>query len=286
MAQGPAPHTLKVLAPALSLLVRIPPLSQAAASSTSPRPRPQFLPFPPLVSPPPDRVTPKEAQNKRRDNTSRVLCSQAPPPSGGRSVCCTAVVRVCAVCFCRAAHICVLRGELGFQELSSNPTLSLKGPSSSQPRAALPSYGVRWPNPEIGLHWPHRSLRPTLPQMTQDEGSGERIGQTALKIFPQPDARNPELPEAWGSDQTRTMLRVALGCWGTSLFLFERFVTIKQIPGISRRPRGSNRHKVRPQVATVRKGAPSRLARSRKAWTTSGTQLSPPKLPDPNQPRK
>lgn len=82
------------------------------------------------------------------------------------------------------------------------------------------------------------------------------------------------------------MLWVALGCWGISLFLFERFVTIKQIPGVSRPPRGSNRHKVRPQVATVRKGAPNRLARSRKDWTTSGTQLSPPKLPDPKQPRK
>lgn len=131
MGQGPTPHTLKVPAPSLSLLVRIPPLGQAAAFSTSR----VLLPFFPLVSPPPVRVTPKEAQNKRQDNTSRVLCSQAPPPSGGRSVCCAAVVRVRAVCFCRAAHICVLRGELGFQELCSNPTLSLKGTSSSQPRA-------------------------------------------------------------------------------------------------------------------------------------------------------
>lgn len=52
-----------------------------------------------------------------------------------RTVCvcvCTCACRAC-LCFCRVAHICVLGlGGLELQELCSNPTLSLRAPSSAK----------------------------------------------------------------------------------------------------------------------------------------------------------
>lgn len=139
--------------------------------------------------------------------------------AGRRSVC-----RAC-LCFCRSARVCVLGVGLRLQELCSNPTLSLRGPSSGQAGAgpllagAVAEFGDRTP---LAQPLPAR----TPPTKARDEGSGWRMGRKALDSIPQPDARNPELPRL-GAEARLGQCSGWLSAAGEpTLFLFERFVTI------------------------------------------------------------
>lgn len=109
--------------------------------------------------------------------------------------------------------------------------------------------------------------------MLTEKAPGERIGPKALNPRPQPDARNLERSEPGAEASPGRGSCGSLSASGEpALFLFERFVTIKQITESARRGEAQTGIKCDPKwplCAKATRGAPAHCP---EAWTAPRTR--------------